>query len=88
MKNFLKAVSGFTLMAFALGVGVMFADYQLNKRSVKTYSVCFYDAINRSPDCSLVVKASSYEMVGGCATFTPGEETVCGILLIAPEAKQ
>jgi len=64
----------------AIGISV---KYYNDKRE---YSVCFYDALERRPDCSLVVKARSYHLEGGCATFYPGEESVCGILLIAPNA--
>jgi len=48
---------------------------------LKLYRVCYYDVIDKQPVC-VATKATSYHLSGGCATFEPNKEGVCGVLII------
>jgi hypothetical protein len=74
------------LIAFLSGTVSSISLAKLASSNNKTsYKVCYYDVVSRLPTCA-GVNAKNYVLSGGCATFYPGEESVCGVLLITKNA--
>lgn len=74
------------------GLGILLAAalsfiLQTPPPPLNTYTVWFINAQERKPDM-VAVHGTSYKMESGCATFTPNDETICGILMIVKDLPQ